>query len=84
MASFTGAVSDASSTRLPPQRVRVSSQDSSPGPTSVTFVASGKSSRAATCAITSLPRSVPDAETRRMATRLRSAGPETWAIASGA
>ena len=52
----------ASSSRLPPQRTRVTSSGEPPR-TSVQLAANGRSRRAATCPSTSLPRFVPAATT---------------------
>ena len=60
--------SRASSSRLPPQRRRVS-VDGSPGAAAMQFAASGWSARAAACASTSLPRSLPGAITAAGASR---------------
>ena len=52
----------ASSSRLPPQRTRVTSSGEPP-PTAVQFAAKGRSRRAATWLSTSLPRLLPAATT---------------------
>jgi hypothetical protein len=57
--SFTSPWSRASSSRLPPQRWRVTTSPS----TEITFAANTPSSITAACASTSLPRSVPAAIT---------------------
>ncbi len=68
VSSFVAPWSRASSSRLPPQRTRVTVAGS-PGVASMQFADIGRSAFAATCAITSLPRSVPGPTTAAGASR---------------
>ena len=81
--SAVGAWMRASSSRLPPQRTRVTSAPPSDGAAATQFAARGRSSSAATWARTSLPRSVPGPRTA-VADSRRATSTIASAIARGA